>query len=53
MVALAAAEAFTTYESELRLELAGERIIHELRLAIYEQLQRLSISFHQSRKSAI
>jgi ABC-type multidrug transport system fused ATPase/permease subunit len=50
VVVLAAAEAFTTYESELRLELAGERIIHELRLAIYAQLQRLSISFHQKQK---
>ncbi len=50
LVVLAAAEAFTTYQSELRLELAGERIIHELRLAIYAQLQRLSISFHQKQK---
>ena len=50
LVVLAAAEAITTYESELRLELAGERIIHELRLAIYAQLQRLSISFHQKQK---
>ncbi len=50
IIALAAAEAFTTYESELRLELAGERIIHELRLAIYAQLQRLSIAFHHKQK---
>ena len=50
LIVLAAAEAFTTYESELRLELAGERIIHELRLAIYAHLQRLSISFHQKQK---
>ncbi len=50
VIGLAAAEAFTTYESELRLELAGERIIHELRLATYAQLQRLSISFHQKQK---
>ena len=50
LIVLAAAEAFTTYESELRLELAGERIIHELRLAVYAQLQRLSISFHHKQK---
>jgi len=50
VIVLAAAEAFTTYESELRLELAGEKLIHELRLAIYAQLQRLSISFHQKQK---
>jgi ABC-type multidrug transport system fused ATPase/permease subunit len=29
------------------MQLAGERIIHQLRLAIYAQLQRLSISFHE------
>ena len=46
VLAIAAAEAIATYQSDLRLELAGERIIHELRLAIYAQLQRLSISFH-------
>ncbi|MDX6537510.1 MAG: hypothetical protein QOD37_1851 [Gaiellales bacterium] len=46
VLAIAAAEAIATYQSDLRLELAGERIIHELRLAIYSQLQRLSISFH-------
>ena len=46
VLAIAAAEAIATYESDLRLELAGERIIHELRLAIYSQLQRLSIAFH-------
>jgi ATP-binding cassette subfamily B protein len=50
LIVLAAAEAVTTYESELRLELAGERIIHELRLAIYAHLQRLSISFHQKQR---
>ena len=46
VLALAAAKALATYQSDLRLELAGERIIHELRLAIYAQLQRLSVSFH-------
>jgi ATP-binding cassette, subfamily B, bacterial len=46
VLAIAAAEAIATYQSDLQLELAGERIIHELRLAIYAQLQRLSISFH-------
>lgn len=50
ILVLAAVEALTTYESELRMQLAGERIIHQLRLAIYAQLQRLSISFHQKQK---
>ena len=44
---IALANAIATYQSDLRLEIAGERIIHELRLAIYAQLQRLSLSFHQ------
>lgn len=38
--------AIATYQAGLRLMLAGERIIHELRLAVYAQLQRLRISFH-------
>jgi ATP-binding cassette subfamily B protein len=44
---IALANAVATYQSDLRLEIAGESIIHELRLAIYAQLQRLSLSFHQ------
>ncbi len=46
-----AAEAIATYQSDVRLELAGERIIHELRLAIYSQLQRLSLAFHARLKT--
>jgi ABC-type multidrug transport system fused ATPase/permease subunit len=38
--------ALASYQSDLRLLVAGERIIHELRLALYAQLQRLRISFH-------
>ena len=50
VLVLSAVQALTTYQSELRMQLAGERIIHQLRLAIYAQLQRLSISFHEKQR---
>ncbi len=34
-----------------RLSKAGERITHRLRMATYAQIQRLSLSFHDSRQS--
>jgi ATP-binding cassette, subfamily B, bacterial len=46
VLVIALVGALATYQSDLRLLLAGERIIHELRLATYAQLQRLRISFH-------
>jgi ATP-binding cassette subfamily B protein/subfamily B ATP-binding cassette protein MsbA len=46
VLAIALFGALAAYQSDLRLLVAGERIIHELRLAIYAQLQRLRISFH-------
>ena len=46
VLAIAAVGAIATYQSDLRLLLAGQRIIHALRLATYAQLQRLRISFH-------
>lgn len=46
VLAIALVNAIATYQSDLRLMLAGERIIHELRLAVYAQLQQLRISFH-------
>ena len=36
-----------TYFSDLWMQSAGERITHELRVAIYDHLQRLSLAFHQ------
>ena len=36
-----------TYFTDLWLQSAGERITHELRVAIYDHLQRLSLAFHQ------
>ena len=46
---IALAEAGALYLSNLWLQTAGERISHELRIAVYDHLQRLSLAFHQKR----
>jgi ATP-binding cassette subfamily B protein/subfamily B ATP-binding cassette protein MsbA len=46
VLVIAVIGSLAAYQSDLRLLLAAERIIHELRLATYAQLQRLKISFH-------
>ena len=43
-------EAAALYFSNLWLQTAGERISHELRIAVYDHLQRLSLAFHQKRQ---
>ena len=47
ILAIAVAESAATYFSELWMQSAGERITHELRTAVYDHLQRLSLAFHQ------
>ncbi len=47
ILAIAVAESAATYFSGLWMQSAGERITHELRIAIYDHLQRLSLAFHQ------
>ena len=47
ILAIAVAESAATYFSDLWMQSAGERITHELRVAIYDHLQRLSLAFHQ------
>jgi ATP-binding cassette subfamily B protein len=47
ILAIAVAESAATYFSNLWLQSAGERITHELRVAVYDHLQRLSLAFHQ------
>ncbi|HEX6026147.1 MAG TPA: ABC transporter ATP-binding protein, partial [Solirubrobacter sp.] len=47
ILAIAAAESAATYFSDLWMQSAGERITHELRIAVYDHLQRLSLAFHQ------
>ena len=47
VLVIAVAEAGAQYASDLWLQAAGERITHELRTAVYDHLQRLSLGFHQ------
>jgi len=47
ILGIAVAESAATYFSNLWLQSAGERITHELRIAVYAHLQRLSLAFHQ------
>ena len=47
ILGIAIAESAATYFSNLWMQSAGERITHELRVAIYDHLQRLSLAFHQ------
>ncbi len=42
-------DAVASYQIDVRLEKAGERIVHDLRMAVYSQLQRLSIGYHERR----
>ena len=50
VLAIALVEAAAQYFADLRLQVAGERIAHELRIGVYDQLQRLSLRFHQRRQ---
>jgi ATP-binding cassette, subfamily B, bacterial len=47
ILAISVAESLANYFADLWLQSAGERITHELRVAIYDHLQRLSLAFHQ------
>jgi ATP-binding cassette subfamily B protein len=49
VLAIALVDALATFYSNFWLNRAGERIVHELRIATYEHLQRLSLVFHASR----
>ncbi|MDQ1621469.1 MAG: ATP-binding cassette, subfamily bacterial [Actinomycetota bacterium] len=46
---IALVDALATFYSSFWLNRAGERIVHELRVATYAHLQRLSLAFHASR----
>ena len=50
VLGIALVEAAAQYIADLGLQVAGERIAHELRVSVYEQLQRLSLGFHQGRQ---
>jgi ATP-binding cassette, subfamily B, bacterial len=50
VLGIALVEAVARYACDLSLQSAGERITHELRIAVYAHLQRLSLGFHQRRQ---
>jgi len=50
VLGIAVVEAGARYACDLSLQSAGERITHELRIAVYDHLQRLSLGFHQRRQ---
>jgi ATP-binding cassette, subfamily B, bacterial len=50
VLVIALSEAAALYFSNLWLQTAGERISHQLRIAVYDHLQRLSLAFHQRRQ---
>jgi ATP-binding cassette, subfamily B, bacterial len=49
VLGIAVAEGVARYLSDLWLQTAGERITHELRVAAYDHLQRLSLRYHEHR----
>ncbi len=49
VVGIAVVDAVASYVVDVRLERAGERIVHDLRVATYGHLQRLSLAFHDRR----
>jgi ABC-type multidrug transport system fused ATPase/permease subunit len=50
VLAIALVSATAENASNLWLQRAGERISHHMRVAVYEQLQRLSLRFHEQRQ---
>lgn len=49
VLGIAAVDALATYYSDFWLNRSGEQIVHDLRTATYEHLQRLSLVFHSNR----
>jgi ATP-binding cassette subfamily B protein len=49
VLAIALMRALTSYAADVWLNRAGERIVHDLRVAVYAHLQRLSLAFHHRR----
>src|SRR3954465_12312490 len=47
ILSISIAESAAQFFTDLWLQSAGERIAHQLRVAIYDHLQRLSLAFHQ------
>jgi ATP-binding cassette subfamily B protein len=49
VLAIAVVDAIATFYSNFWLNRAGEQIVHDLRIATYAHLQRLSLTFHATR----
>ena len=49
VLGIAIVDALATFFSDYWLNRSGEQIVHDLRTATYEHLQRLSLAFHSSR----
>ncbi len=49
VLAIAVVDAVASYQIDVRLQKAGERIVHDLRMSVYSHLQRLSIGYHERR----
>jgi ATP-binding cassette, subfamily B, bacterial len=50
VLAIALVSAFTENAASLWLQRAGERIGHDMRVGVYDRLQRLSLRFHERRQ---
>jgi ABC-type multidrug transport system fused ATPase/permease subunit len=50
VIGIALLDALAAYTGELWLKRAGESIAHELRLQMYDHLQRLSLAYHDRRQ---
>jgi ABC-type multidrug transport system fused ATPase/permease subunit len=48
---VASVSGLADYWSEVWLNRAGEQIVHDLRVALYAHLQRLSLAFHNTQKT--
>jgi ABC-type multidrug transport system fused ATPase/permease subunit len=48
---VAAVSALADYWSEVWLNRSGEQIVHDLRVALYAHLQRLSLAFHDTQQT--
>ncbi|HKN96100.1 MAG TPA: ABC transporter transmembrane domain-containing protein [Pseudonocardiaceae bacterium] len=51
IILVAGVSALADYWSEVWLYRSGEQIVHDLRVALYAHLQRLSLAFHDTQKT--
>ena len=49
VLGIAVVDALASFASDFWLNRSGEQIVHDLRTATYEHLQRLSLAFHSNR----